>query len=241
MAVSAAGAPRRANRLLVLFAAVAAVALTARLGAWQWSRAGEKETLQAALDARAALPPVGIDALQMHDRPAESLEFRRVRLRGHWLAQRTVYLDNRQMNARPPLQWEGGALLVQRGWVARDNRERTRLPPLDTPAGEVEISGRIAPPPVRLLEFSAAQTGVIRQNLDPVQYGREIGVALLPISVLQDGATADDGLLRDWPRPALGVHKNLGYAFQWWAMSALITGLYVWHQLLRPRLGSGAR
>jgi surfeit locus 1 family protein len=32
------------------------------------------------------------------------------------------------------------------------------------------------------------------------------------------------------------VHKNLGYAVQWFALAALMTGLYVWFQLVRPRL-----
>ncbi|WP_275452069.1 SURF1 family cytochrome oxidase biogenesis protein, partial [Methylibium sp. T29] len=39
-----------ARRWIVLLAAVAGVALTARLGAWQLSRAAEKEALQASLD-----------------------------------------------------------------------------------------------------------------------------------------------------------------------------------------------
>ena len=45
----------------------------------------------------------------------------------------------------------------------------------------------------------------------------------------------DDGLLRQWPRPALDVHKHYGYAFQWFALCALMTGLYVWFQLVLPR------
>ena len=45
----------------------------------------------------------------------------------------------------------------------------------------------------------------------------------------------DDGLARDWPAPATGVETHHGYAFQWFALSALITGLYVWFQLIRPR------
>jgi len=247
MALSAAAAPRGAGRLLVAIAALAGIALTARLGYWQWDRVAQKEALQAAIDARSSMAPVGARELAASNLGDERLLHRRTRLRGRWLAERTVYLDNRPMNGRAgfivvtPLQWDGAAVLVQRGWLPRNNDERTRLPPLDTPAAEVEVSGRLAPPPVRLYEFGAAEKGVIRQNLDPASYAREIGVALLPISVLQDDAPGSEGLLRNWPHPAVDVHKNYGYAFQWWAMSALITGLYVWHQLVRPRLGDGAR
>jgi surfeit locus 1 family protein len=60
---------------------------------------------------------------------------------------------------------------------------------------------------------------------------------LRPVSLLQE-SPADDGLQRDWARPAADVHKHYGYAFQWFALCALIGGLYVWFRLLRPKLNS---
>ena len=44
-----------------------------------------------------------------------------------------------------------------------------------------------------------------------------------------------DGLLREWPQPASGAGKNIGYAFQWWAIAAVIAVLYVWFQFIQPR------
>lgn len=233
-------APSRSRRVMVLVAALSAAALTARLGFWQWDRAAQKEALQASLDARGAMPTVGADALRAAAGADPQWLHRRVSLRGRWLPQWTVYLENRQMNGRPgflvvtPLQWPGGTVLVQRGWVVRDNDDRTRLPPIASPAGEVEVVGRIAPPPARLYEFDTAASGPIRQNLDPERFSREVGLPLLPLSVLQGDGPAD-GLQRQWPPPAVDTHKHYGYAFQWWAFSALITGLYVWFQLIRPR------
>jgi surfeit locus 1 family protein len=248
MGLTADRRPSWRGRAAVLVAALACAALTARLGFWQWERAAKKEALQASLDARARWPTLGAADLLAGVHAGEDLRDRRVSLRGRWLAGRTVYLDNRQMHARPgfivvtPLQWTGGAVLVQRGWIARDNDERTRLPPLVTSPGEVEVAGRIAPPPARLYEFAAAAPGgAIRQNLDPSAYAREIGIALLPVTVLQSDASAADGLRRDWPAPAGDTHKHYGYAFQWWALSALTMALYVWHQLLRPRLAREPR
>lgn len=238
---------RAAGRLVLLLATVAGVAVTGGLGWWQWDRAAQKTALQAALDARRDMPAVG--AREIEDlRPGDdSLQYRRVRLEGHWLADRTVFLDNRPWNSRTgfivvtPLQWQGGAVLVQRGWAPRNFQDRTRLPALDTPPGTVRVEGRIAPPPARLYEFEAAASGPIRQNIDPEHYALEIGVALAPVSVQQTGVSTPDGLLRDWPRPAVDVQTHYGYVFQWWAMSALIAGLYVWYQLIRPRLGCPAR
>ena len=91
--------------------------------------------------------------------------------------------------------------------------------------------------PGRLYEFEAGASGPIRQNLDLDAYARETGLLLRPLTVVQEDGQPppDDGLLRQWPRPAAGVHKHYGYAFQWFALSALILGLYVWFQLIRPR------
>lgn len=234
---------------VVLAAALIAIAVTARLGLWQWDRASQKEALQAAIDDRARQPPADAADLAATARDGgASLLHRQAVLRGRWLAERTVYLDNRVMNARPgfvvvtPLQWPGGVILVQRGWVARDPSDRARLPALQWPAGEVEVRARVAAPPSRLYEFDGAPVGPIRQNLDLDAFARETGLPLLPVTLLeQAGPDADPALQRDWLRPAADAHKNYGYAAQWWAMSLAIVGLYVWYRHLRPRLRRHAR
>jgi len=236
----------RARALTVLLAAFVGVAATARLGLWQLDRAAQKQALQQALDERGARPPLAQAELAETEDAASAQHYRRVRLRGWWVSDRTVFLDNRQMNARPgffvvtPLQLAHAdrAVLVQRGWLPRDAADRTRLPTVPTPSGEVEVVGHIAPPPARLYEFADAATGAIRQNLDLTAFAHETGLRLAPLSVVQDAAPAgpDDGLMRQWPRPAVDVHKHYGYAFQWFALCALMAGLYVWFQLVRPRL-----
>ncbi len=245
----------RMNRAkaLVLVAALLGVALTARLGVWQLDRAAQKTHLQATLDERRALPPLPPADLATTPETAAAQHHRRISLSGQWLAEATVYLENRQMQGRPgffvvtPLRLpDGTAVLVQRGWQPRDLMDRTRVVPPPTPEGPVLVSGRIAPPPARLYDFDGPSTGSIRQNLDLLAYGREWGLRLRPLSLLQlDAAAPDDaarpqpgtdGLLRDWLVPATGVDKHYGYAFQWFALAALILGLYVWFQILRPRL-----
>jgi surfeit locus 1 family protein len=170
----------------------------------------------------------------------DSVLYRAVTLRGRWMPEHTVYLDNRQMNDKQglyvvtPLRLEGSgvSILVQRGWLARNFVNRTILPQLETPVGLVEVAGRIAPPPAKLYQLGGPETGLIRQNVDKAGFGAEIGVALLALSVQQTG-NAGDGLLRDWPRIASGVEKHYGYAFQWFALAGLIAILYVWFQIVR--------
>ena len=232
----------------MLVATLAGVAIAASLGVWQLDRAAQKRSLQQALDERAALSPLAADALARTPQEAAGQHYRRVRLRGEWLARFTVFLDNRQMDGHPgffvvtPLRLAGSAtaVLVQRGWAPRNAAERARLPPVDTPAGEVIVDGHIAPPPARLFEFAAAASGAIRQNMDVAAYAAETGVPLAPLSVVQDSGPDDDGLSRRWPRPSVDVHKHYGYAVQWFALGALMTGLYVWLRIVRPRLRPSA-
>jgi surfeit locus 1 family protein len=223
---------------LVTLAAVIGVSATLYLGRWQLSRAAQKEALQASMDTRAAQSVLrGIDLLKAAD--VDALVHQRAALRGTWVAAHTVYLDNRQMNAKvgffvmTPFALEGGgAMVVQRGWVPRNFEQRDQVPSVQTPGGVVEIEGRIAPPPSKLYEPGSPSDGAIRQNLDLAQYRAETGLALLPITLVQTGA-ASEGLLREWPAVNLGVEKHYGYAFQWFGLAALIAGLYLWFQVFR--------
>lgn len=228
----------RLQRIVIALAAAAAALLTARLGLWQLSRGAEKSALQTAIERQAQQPPLQGLPAEVSRAPAH----RRVGLAGRWSGAHTVYLDNRQMYGRPgfyvvtPLVLaDGRAVLVQRGWLPRDMRERALLPEVPTPAGEVALQGRIAPPPGRLFQFNAAGEGRIRQNLDLAAFARETGLRLVPLSVLQTEPPASEGLRRDWPQAASGVATHYGYAFQWFGLSALVIVLYVWFQLIQPR------
>jgi surfeit locus 1 family protein len=225
-------------------AALLGVALTLSLGRWQLSRAAQKEALQSAIAAQRAALPLDTAAL-LKEPLAGSLLHRPVALRGQWLAQHTVFLDNRQMQGKPgffvltPLRLAGStqAVMVQRGWVPRNFVDRSALPSVPTPTETVvDVIGRIAPPPSKLYEFDAAEPGPIRQNLDLAQFAAQSGVPLLSgVSVLQTGPHGDS-LARDWPEADLGVAKHYGYAAQWFALAALIALLYVWFQIVRPQL-----
>lgn len=237
----------RSRALIVLLAALVGAASTARLGVWQLDRAAQKEALQQALDTRMQLPPVPAAMLADTAEAAAEQHYRRIAVRGHWIPTATVFLDNRQMDARQgffvvtPLRLSEapGVVLVQRGWAPRDLLDRTKLPQLPEEPGEVTVMGHIAPPPGRLYDFAGAASGPIRQNLDVAELAQEFSLPLKPLSIVQDADGApQDGLLRQWPRPDLGIQRHYGYAFQWFALCALMTGLYVWFQLVRPRLRS---
>lgn len=241
-------ARRRWPAWLVTAGAAVVLAGTLALGQWQLSRAHQKEALQAGIDAQRALDALDNAALAGRKNPVADLH-RTVRLRGQWLPEHTVYLDNRPMQGRPgfyvltPLRLKGMAsvVLVQRGWIPRHVVDRTRLSPVETPVGEVVIEGRITAGPSRLYELSSSNaasepsgSSVIRQNLELSALASRIQGALEPFTVLQTGP-ASEGLQRNWPEVASTADKHYGYAFQWFGLSALVTILYVWFQFIAPR------
>ena len=225
---------------LVTVAALTVAGGTFLLGPWQMGRAAQKEALQAAITAQSQLAVLDNAAFYAIKNVADAIH-RPALLKGAWQASHTVFLDNRPMNGQTgffvvtPLALEGSTqvVLVQRGWVRRDFTSRTRLPDITTPTGLVTVQGRIAPPPSKLYEFKGVESGRIRQNIDVGAFASETSLSLSPVSLIQTGA-ANEGLLRDWAAPSLGVEKHHGYAFQWFALCALTTGLYVWFQLIHP-------
>ncbi len=231
--------PGRFWRITIAAAVVVAAGLA--LGAWQLSRAAQKNAMHTALSQRK-----GMQALAGRDLPAAdpaAVLWRPVRLQGRWVAGQTVFLENRQMQGKPgfdvltPLRIDGtqAAVVVQRGWVQRNFIDRTKLPSIETPADAVVVSGLIAPPPPKLYAFDGPESGPIRQNLDLGEFRARTGLPLLTGLSVQQTGPASEGLLRDWAQPGSGVEKNYGYAFQWFALSALTSILYVWFQLIAPR------
>jgi surfeit locus 1 family protein len=216
--------------------------VTASLGFWQLARAAEKQALESAIEARGALPALTQQDLLSSAELSKEIH-RPVNLSGHWVQGANLYLDNRPMNGRSgfvlltPLRLLGSerVVLVQRGWVPRNFIDRTQVPVIDTPTMEVQVQGRLAPPPSQLFELGEGEPGPIRQNVDLAALALETGLPLLGgISVLQTGQDTPS-LQRDWPRFAADVHKHHGYAAQWFAMCAVAGGLFVWFQIIIPR------
>jgi len=211
-------------------AAVAGILLTLALGQWQVGRAAYKQSLQQRFDTQTSEP-----ALRIGGQPVEreGILFRRVEVRGEFVPQHTVFVDNRIYKHQPglhvatPLRIAGSQshVLVNRGWVA-GNRDRS-LPQVNTPAGEQLVQGVAVAYSERYLELSTeVAEGRIRQNLVLERYRQETGLELQPFVIQQDNA-ADDGLLRVWSRPDLGRNTHLAYAFQWYAMSLAIFIYYL--------------
>ncbi len=203
-------------------------AVTVQLGLWQTHRAEEKRALGARLEAAEADAPLTGADIDATD------EWVRVVLDGIWLAEKTILVDNRVHEGRPgyhvytPLkQADGKIVLVRRGWIAA-GRDRSQQPEVSTSSGRVSVVGRVRIPEKR--PFSLAQqagVGRLWQYLDLADYGQAFDVVLAG-RIVEQTAGATDDLVRDWPRPDLGVDRHRGYAVQWFGLAALAAGLCGW-------------
>lgn len=214
------------------------------LGQWQTHRAGEKLAIDQRMQTRAkeaplvALPP---------DNQVEAVEFRHVLLAGQFLPRWTLYLENRPHDGVPgfhvlmPFKIAGSdrVVMVARGWAPRDAADRTRVPQVTTPAGEVSVDGvlrRDAGHVLQLGQPDAPQPGAILQNLDMDALARVSGLALSSYVIEQRGELGDK-LVRDWPLPSMGVERHQAYALQWYALAAMSLVFFVVTGIKRGRDG----
>jgi len=225
---------------LVPFAAtVLVVALGIQLGNWQQRRAAQKIVLQAKLAQGNASAPLPLDGTPL---AADAVEFRRVAMTGEFVAGWPVYLDNRPYQNRSgfyllmPFKIAGSGMhvLVARGWLPRNPAERAKLPAYATPSGTVTLEGVARLDAGHVLELAKTPVltpNAIVQNADPLQVARDSGLTMQPFVVEQTAAAKPAGddaqMVRDWPAPALGVEKHQGYAFQWYALSAMAVIFFV--------------
>jgi surfeit locus 1 family protein len=164
------------RHVLVWFAAVGMIALTAVLSHWQWGRAQTKLDQMALAQARAQAPawtnrqwPCAVSASADGALP----RFQPARLQGQWLSAQTVWLDNRPMDGgsgfivitplklSEPVACKGQVVLVERGWVPRDFARREHLSALPAEPGEVTVSGHLEP--------VVSQAYALGQEADPAQ------------------------------------------------------------------------
>lgn len=233
------------GRLAFILIAVMAAILFVRLGFWQLDRHAGARERNADREARLAEPPVAPSALlgqAVADVPAEDLEWRRVRLEGHWDFAGEVLIRNRMHNGRPgvhvvtPLRVSPGAatVLVLRGWL---------------PAPDAMAPGSIAEIEA-LVNAADALVGVARPSRDgaglpvlPAGVGADrrpsfaaIDVAAIegeaPDSVSyapffvqllaeENGAESGVGRPVPVPLPEPGNGPHLAYAIQWFAFALI--------------------
>jgi surfeit locus 1 family protein len=212
-------------------AALVVAGLLSSLGYWQHRRAIEKEALAARLEERAQGPVLAVPATVVDP---EAMQYRRVSVRGHYDAERTVLVDNKVhrgvagYRVVTPLKIEGGEryVLIDRGWIAA-GPDRAKLPSIAMPAGAQVVEGIAVVPSARFIELAPdLRTGPVRQNLVIDKLQEELRIPLQPIVIEQISGPAD-GLVRQLERPDGGADRHRAYSLQWYAMALVAVVFYV--------------
>ena len=164
----------------------------------------------------------------------------RVAVRGEFLPQHMVLLDNKVRHGRAgyevvmPLRLAAGThVLVNRGWIAA-GAIRSELPEIRTFQGETSVEGVMRDHLPRVLQPGPPQRAKVRQTLAVEDFAAETGLTFLPF-VIEQHSAADDGLMRDWPRVGAGAEKNEMYALQWYSLAALAVVLTIALGIRRER------
>jgi surfeit locus 1 family protein len=187
-------------RAWVLAAAAGGCAAGIALGHWQGARADEKRAAAAAIE--------------------------RVSVSGSFAPRHMVLLDNKVRRKQAgyevlmPLKLARSEdyVIINRGWIAAP-RTREQLPEIRTPAGEMRVEGIALERLPRLLERGEGR-GKVRQTLDVEAFAAETGLRLQP-RIIEQHSHAEDGLLREWPRPDAAIEKHESYSLQWYSLAAL--------------------
>nr|WP_244516084.1 SURF1 family protein [Halomonas daqiaonensis] len=192
------------------------VVLGLALGLWQWERAADKRDYLARLaaapriEAPATAPPAGAQLV----------------VQGEYLAEQTLFLDNRTHEGRlgvapltPFLDVNGRLWLVQRGFLATGPSRAA--PTVETPTGVVTLEGRWQTSGEAAPLFGPNREGTRLQRIDLSAWGLEPTFAYPGWLHLEQGP----GHLDSWWQPSVVLpERHLGYAFQWWglALAALV-------------------
>ncbi len=226
-------------KIWALITSVIFVITFIQLGNWQLSRADEKDARQFQLDELAKQPAVNVPTTLIK---LEDLLYREVEVHGTYIAEETIYLDNRTYNGVAgyhiitPVRIENSDMhvLVNRGWVAM-GKSREILPIVPVVEDQVNITGLVVPPTQRTLELSdQIVSGAVWSTLYIDRFQQLTGLTLQPI-LIQQLDENEDGLVREWGRLDSGSSKNLGYAFQWYSFAVLTVIIFLIMNVKRNR------
>ncbi len=204
----------------------------AGLGGWQISRGFEKRADQATFRDE-----TGFAA--WHD-GMEIRPYQRLKATGNYDNERQVLLENIIVNSRygyyviTPLVSgdEEPILLVNRGWIEKTGDEFDASL-LDVPQGRVTVRGRAGSLPRAGYKMGDAFEGASAWPKPAVypsndEVAAALGQEVQPFVLLMDHEE-EHGFYRHWVPTEFGPGKHFGYALQWFAMAAVLSGLLIWN------------
>lgn len=243
------------GRIGFVVMAVVVAAVCVRLGFWQLSRLDERRVFNELIESRLARSPIDADAaLRL---AADSVEWRRVRLRGLYDYSREAVVRARLRNGVPggeiltPLRPEdrgdrgSPAIAVLRGWLPARDGLRLALGETRPPEGAREETidvagiarlgvarrGPVVDPP--MFDMAGARhpalTGVDLEGL-----GRTLPYPIAEFYVLAEAGDVTESALVPPELPALDEGSHRMYALQWFSFAFIAIAGSVFY-VRRPR------
>ena len=237
-----------ASRRWVLFAIVVALLawLAWALGEWQFHRLEDRKDRNAIVERNSAAEPVPVEeVLAAGEDVPDSEQYRRVTAQGEYDVEDTVVVRYRTRDGAsgidvvvPLITAEGTALLVDRGWLASDNRGASPDDVPAPPAGTVTVTGWVRQ------DATGDSTHVSDQSTRAIS-SSEIGDAL---GITTYGGFVD--LDSEDPEPEQPLEKaelpdldngpHFFYGLQWWFFGLLAVGGFLYLAYDEWRGGPGA-
>ncbi|HLF58023.1 MAG TPA: SURF1 family protein [Alphaproteobacteria bacterium] len=226
----------RARLSSTFLIALALIALLG-LGTWQVQRLHWKEGLNAERQERVTAPAIAAPAA---DADIGELEFRRVRLTGHFLHDQEMYLAARSLNGNvgyhvmTPFAGEDGAVtLVDRGWIPLENKEPARRAEGQV-GGTVTIEG--------LLRTPGRKSWFVPDNQPDKNFWFYVDIAAMSAQAgltdvrpyfIEAGPQANPGGLPIAGQSRIELPNNhLSYAITWYSLSfALVIIYFIYHRV----------
>lgn len=216
--------------LLVL----AGTALCIRLGIWQLDRLEQRRAFNQQFESMRAMPALDLNQEAPEDLP--QMEWRSVNVRGEYDFANQVALRNQYNGSEygyhllTPIRFEGGAVLVDRGWIPADGNSTSGDWQKYNQPGVVDLTGQI-----RLGQSRPAIGGVadvlpedgsrleVWSNADVEQIASQLPYPVLPVYVQPDvdGDDADPPIPYQ-PAIELTEGPHFGYALQWFTFATIL-------------------
>ncbi|MEW6285558.1 MAG: SURF1 family protein [Chloroflexota bacterium] len=213
-------------------------AVCIRLGIWQLDRLEQRRAFNAQVTSMRALPPLDLNAETAAS--LETMEWRAVTVSGEYDFENQVALRNQYHNNQygyhllTPLHFDGGTVLVDRGWIPADgNATPADWRKYDEP-GAVTVTGQI-----RLGQSKPAFGGVadalpadggplwMWNNADIEKMALQMPYPILKVYIQPNVDPADETPPIPYqPEVELTEGRHFGYALQWFTFAVILFAGY---------------
>jgi surfeit locus 1 family protein len=212
----------------------AGTALCIRLGIWQLDRLEQRRAFNAQVEGARSQPALDLNQEQPED--LTEMEWRPVKVRGEYdfdnqvAVRNQIYGNEYGYHLLTPLNFDGQAVLVDRGWIPAEGNEAPSDWRKYDEAGLVDVSGQI-----RLGHDKPAFGGVadplpengakleVWNNANVERIAGQMPYPVLPVYIQPEADPADtEPPIPFEPEIELSEGPHFGYALQWFTFATIL-------------------